>query len=310
MSEKYRETMDRLVVSEELKTRISNAAAEKLSEKTTKSKNSGIFYLRYSAGLAACMIFCLLAVSVTKDEPQNVVTPNVEITDNFGEKTPEKIIDEQPENADETKNENRAPGRAKSVSPVAEKPQRQENQYPSPNEENTQGTMPEQTAPDLAAPPMAEPPVENAGKEPDPAPGGVMGGIENFDAQSLTELREEAGYDFKAPGYIPQGYAFESANLLFGTMIQIKYTADGDKSIIYRTEKTDGDISGDYNVYDDITTEQINGETVTIRSRGEKSYSAFWNDTDAYALYCCEGINKDEMWKIIEGATYVVTAEQ
>ena len=127
--------------------------------------------------------------------------------------------------------------------------------------------------------------------------------------KSVAEAKSAVGFEAKIPTKLPQGYELAYIGTISDETFELTYE-NGENEITYRTAKGKDDISGDYNVYDDITTEQINGETVTIRSRGEKSYSAFWNDTDAYALYCGEGINKDEMWKIIEGATYVVTAEQ
>ena len=69
---------------------------------------------------------------------------------------------------------------------------------------------------------------------------------------------------------------------MFEKLIRISYTNDTD-TIIYRTEKTDEDISGDYNVYEKTETEQINDNTVTMKS---------------------SGIEKEEMKKIIENVDY------
>ena len=63
-----------------------------------------------------------------------------------------------------------------------------------------------------------------------------------FDDDGIGKLRAELGYDFSVPHYIPDGYAAESADLLFGSLVQLTYTSGEDK-LTFRTDKYDGDIS-------------------------------------------------------------------
>lgn len=93
----------------------------------------------------------------------------------------------------------------------------------------------------------------------------VCGGSPFVDYSSIDELKKQIGYNFKIPKYMPSGYKTDNISLMFEKLIRISYTNDTD-TIIYRTEKTDEDISGDYNVYEKTETEQINDNTVTMKS--------------------------------------------
>lgn len=67
MSNKYKKAMDRIVVSNELKTRILSMSAEKISDNKSKSKNSKVFYLRYAVGYAACLAIFICGISAVKN---------------------------------------------------------------------------------------------------------------------------------------------------------------------------------------------------------------------------------------------------
>ena len=113
MSKKYNRAMDKITVSDELKAKITAAAAQKISEKNSKSKYSGMFYLRCAAGCAACMVLCLAAVfAAWKANVRPTENPPVYVADNT-EKPPvqtepgkNSISDNTKENnTDKTQNE-------------------------------------------------------------------------------------------------------------------------------------------------------------------------------------------------------------
>lgn len=131
----------------------------------------------------------------------------------------------------------------------------------------------------------------------------VCGGSPFVDYSSIDELKKQVGYNFKIPKYMPSGYKTDNISLMFEKLIRISYTNDTD-TIIYRTEKTDEDISGDYNVYEKTETEQINDNTVTMKSSDDKYYVSTWNDESSYSVSSSDGIEKEEMKKIIENVDY------
>ena len=131
----------------------------------------------------------------------------------------------------------------------------------------------------------------------------ALGAAPNIEGMELSEIRKEAGYDFKIPFYIPQGYEMNDTSLMFGSMVQISYEKDENR-LIYRTDNTSEDISGDYNVYENTEEKKIGGADVTVKGNDDKYNSASWNDTNAYSVYSDEGLDKSEMIKIIESTDY------
>ena len=94
--------------------------------------------------------------------------------------------------------------------------------------------------------------------------------------------------------------------LLFESLVQISYLSENDE-IVYRTEKTDADISGDYTVYDTVETVTINNNDTALKSTDEVFYGAVWNDGDmAYSLNSTNGLDKDTIVKIVESTDYPI----
>lgn len=87
--------------------------------------------------------------------------------------------------------------------------------------------------------------------------------------------------------------------MLFGSLVQLTYTSGEDK-LTFRTEKYDGDISGDYNIYEITETVSIGGASVTLRINGDKCCGASWQTDSAYALYSSAGLSREQIIKIIE----------
>lgn len=273
MSEKYKSAMDKITASDELKARIIKATEEK-----TKPASKKIFYIRYAAGLAACIAIAVTGYGIFKKP--NTITPDVI--------TPPVAVAKPDETPDDPK-------------PDSQKPPVSEN-LPAKN-------SPEKTTEPPAEPPKAEPPVEpdtpaaevpSDIEESTPTGGMVAAGNGASDCADVDEINAQLGYKIKAPSYIPEGYVFESASLLFGTLADIRFES-GDNSIIFRTEKTTEDINGDYNVYEGEFTENINGSEVTFRGNGGKISNFSWSDGEnAYVLYCDAAISPEEAVRIAE----------
>ena len=119
-------------------------------------------------------------------------------------------------------------------------------------------------------------------------------------------MREQLGYDFKVPQFLPEGYELNEVSLMFGSLVQISYLSENDE-IVYRTEKTNADISGDYNIYDTVETETINSIDTTLKSSDEVFYGAVWIDGDvSYSINSTNGLKKDTIVKIVESTDFPV----
>lgn len=306
MSKKYKSAMDKVTLSDERRAKIMAAASEKIAKngKDGKQHNSKLVYIRCASAVAACLAIFAVGTSVKDNLNSNVIPPQNDIvsTTNPGTdfpKTPETEV-ATPNPTGET-----APDAPKTSSPLNRGALGTVNPEGNPSESVTGGV----TAGETATEPTggeSVPPADNAtepplgGQMPDDefAPGGAVlapGVEENADIDSI---RREVGYDFALPDYMPSGYEFDSASLLFGELVQIVYI-DGENKIMYRIEDCDEDISGDYNIYETVETVDMGGIAVTVRENGGKCYSAVWHDGKAHALWLDEGFDRDEIEKIV-----------
>ena len=293
MSDKYRKSMDRISVSDDLKSRILTEADKKINSK--KTRRLPVFYIRCAAACAMCAALCVTAFNIADRRSQMGIVPaptsspqTTAAPDSIPQNT--RPADTAPENSNTTS----------SVPPIKTAqptPEATFSPLPAPGENVSKAEKPESTPnPAESAPPSSpsdgeEYPLESTG------PTALPPSIEN--ENDIDKIRAEVGYEFKVPSYLPEGYEFSEASLLFGTLIQLRYESD-ENSILFRTEKTAEDISGDYSVYEKVEKENINGNDVTLRANGEMYYSAVWISDDAYSLYAPCGLAKEELVKIIE----------
>ena len=300
MSKKYKQAMDQLTVSDELKAKILQTAAEKANQKTKRTTLR--ISVRRAAVCAAALIICVSAALLT----QNYTTSNIV-------PMPTKAPESPMPTASAAVFPTASPFPA--VQPPTDErrteailPQVTPNPAATPQPEHTekpQATLPPSEEPQPGAndePPKATAP--NTGAENDsPEQGGApnQGGMQSggiLDLDSIDELRRAAGYDFKLPQQVPTGYYAEMPSLLFGTLVQVLYT-NGEDELFYRTERSEEDISGDYNVYESVVTESCNGFDVTLKGNGDRVFCAVWVDGDAYAIYSREGLAKQTMLAMI-----------
>lgn len=311
MSKKFKSAMDKIVVSDELKTRIMNAAEKKIDGK--KTKNSKLFFLRYAAGYAACIAAFAAVMWVVNNSrltyvPQpspNVGTLNTPIP---GE-TPQQPAAKPSPSA----NTNAAAGETPKPVISERTPQANTNAEPQGREQNTEtppaasvGT-PRPEAPASAMPtevpiPTDAPSLPPSGSgqpemsvSPADTEGPVMSGYYEYEGD-LADIRKEVGYDFKIPSYMPKEYKIESASLLFGELIQIVYKGEND-TVFYRTERAEEDISGDYNIYE--ITENA-GEGITLKGNEGKYYLGTIIGKESCSVSSSEGMSRETILKIME----------
>lgn len=349
MSEKYKEAMDKIVVSDELKAKIINNAVLYNAADKPKSKRSGFVYLRYGMGYAACLALCLYAVSTSDNyinthdfqavsvtaEPKAAAESVVTETP----KTAEKIADapkqaEMQENTvqkssavEKSVKNNKSSNSSKAVptvnnrgraiytqsnavaEPVTGQTETAKTSLPNENTEVVlQSEQPEQAA--FAASPetaVSKTGGAGGGAAADYSGGYMLRSVVEPKISSIEDIENSVGYRIKTPQYMPDGYKLESVGVIADSTVQMSYTAPDDE-ITYRTEKNDSgeerDISGNYEEYENVSTENINGNDVTIKSSGDSYYNAVWNDDSSYSLDSSNGIEKDDMVRIIESVDY------
>lgn len=314
MSDKYNEAMDKIVASDELKEKIKKAASEKIINDKKSKKFIKYRYIRYAAGAAACIAICLTGINVSKEyyvmpTPTQSASPLVtETPDNTELNLPGETTGNGREEAKNAANQQTpAPNKTKIENTTPSAPQKTE--IPKSRITDTVPTLSPQAPDKTAEPTVSEIPPQSAvpsiqpeDNEPiDNDENTVMGGNPFSDEMSLDEINAELGYEIKTPSYLPNGFEKSSMLLIGDELVQISYSDDKDSAITYRTQKTDEDISGDYNVYDICETEIIGNTTATLKGSDKKYYTAVWNDGEnAYALGSDDGLEKNEIIKIIK----------
>lgn len=336
MSEKYREAMDKIVVSEELKAKIINNTLS--YEKRKKSKPLAISYLRYAVSYAACFALCLYAVSTNEPYIENInkannmfenadyipsatkepKTKNSEIKDNaeydvsYGLDT-NNVKNEQSERAVKLKSK-KSSEEASYYNNTADNSQLTYKGEPFCNANITsvennavsvQSDLTEDVNYEPSLPIAVSAGVSEALEY--SADGYMLRSVTEPKIRTLTDIEDSLGYRVKIPHYIPDTYAVDSVGVIAGDIVQILYSAPNDE-ITYRTEKNtneeEKDISGNFEEYEHIEEEIVNDSTVTIKSNGDEYYNAVWNDESAYSVDSINGIEKDDMLKIIESVDY------
>ena len=116
--------------------------------------------------------------------------------------------------------------------------------------------------------------------------------------RTIDEAKKAISFDAKLPTAMPKGYSLSYIATMPDNLIELVYS-NGDKDITYRTALGDEDISGDYNTYPSVVSEQISGTEVTLKGDGELYHTAVWHSDKAYSMNCSAGLSKDELIKII-----------
>lgn len=74
---------------------------------------------------------------------------------------------------------------------------------------------------------------------------------------SLEEAGEKVGYEVMSPSYLPDGYETDCISLIFGELVEVTYKNSDGGEITYRTQKTESDVSGDYNSYESTESAEL-----------------------------------------------------
>ena len=110
------------------------------------------------------------------------------------------------------------------------------------------------------------------------------------------------GYDFDFSGNLPAGFALDTKLTIAKETAQIVFNGPNNAKLMIRKSKTDGDISGDYEVYPDVKEVQQNGTKVTVKGKGNEWSCAIWKNGDfSYSVTSSRPLSEVEITQMIEG---------
>lgn len=109
--------------------------------------------------------------------------------------------------------------------------------------------------------------------------------------KTVSEAAKATGISFSAPE------KFESYKVSYvqamDEIVEVTYS-DGSNEICVRKGRGTDDISGDYNVYKNVSEKKIGGNTVTLKGNGDGVSSASWTDgTYSYSIYSENELSAD-----------------
>ena len=117
---------------------------------------------------------------------------------------------------------------------------------------------------------------------------------------SAGEMSEILGFAVPEPA-MPFDVKDETYLVNWGELGEIDYEGEN-QSAYFRISKEEGDNSGDYNEYENITTEKIDSITITLKGNQDKWNLAIWQDGEySCSLGFSEGIAKDQILLAING---------
>lgn len=112
--------------------------------------------------------------------------------------------------------------------------------------------------------------------------------------KTVSEAAKAAGISFSAPEKL-EGYKVSHVQVMDG-IVEVRYS-NGSNEIRVRKGKGTNDISGDYNVYKNVSEKKIGGNTVTLKGNGDGVSSATWTD----GTYSCSIFSENELTnKLVE----------
>ncbi len=123
------------------------------------------------------------------------------------------------------------------------------------------------------------------------------------DYAKIEAAEKAAGFSLLAPEEISSIYPAQVYRAISGKMIEVIYPniSDSSDEIRIRKAKDSGDISGDYNSYDESMTLIINGLQVESRGKAGKTNVAVWHDgAYSYAITSDRGLSLGLLREIVE----------
>lgn len=118
---------------------------------------------------------------------------------------------------------------------------------------------------------------------------------------SIDEAKTAMNWHFAAPSNLPRGYGIKAVTVIDNSLAQVTYV-NNDEEIVYRTEKGENDISGNYAAYEMVETVSINGMMVTVKGADANIELATWcKDGIGYSLQFGKAVDKETFTLWIKG---------
>lgn len=115
---------------------------------------------------------------------------------------------------------------------------------------------------------------------------------------SAGEMSEILGFAVPEP-VMPFDVRDKTYLVNWGELGEIDYEGEN-QSAYFRISKEEGDNSGDYNEYENITTEKIASITITLKGNQDRWNLAIWQDGEySCSLGFSEGITKDQILETV-----------
>lgn len=122
---------------------------------------------------------------------------------------------------------------------------------------------------------------------------------------SLEELEKGVGFSVDEAIALADNLPSPAASTAYSQAVgiaRVDYTlSDGNMVTLSKAVDDGSDISGDYNEYNAVSEETINGVSVTLKGNDDTiSLATFTREGYAYAIDCINGVSKDAMVKMAE----------
>ena len=124
--------------------------------------------------------------------------------------------------------------------------------------------------------------------------------LKTASSPSVDELKENVNINAKMPDKI-KNYMSCSYSVAFSNMVEIQYS-NGSDNILYRLEKGEvaEDISGDYNIYENIKKLTVDNIEVTIKGNEDVYKVAVWYKNGVnYSLSSEQGLKMEDIQNLI-----------
>lgn len=119
------------------------------------------------------------------------------------------------------------------------------------------------------------------------------------DYAALSEAIKAAGFELLVPEKV-NGAPQSGVQTMNDEMIQVFY-GDEDNDVCLRKAPGNGDVSGDYNTYSQITTIDVNGISATLKGENNLVYLAIWNNGEyAYSISARTGMSNSDMVALVQ----------
>ncbi len=116
---------------------------------------------------------------------------------------------------------------------------------------------------------------------------------------TVEDAKKAMTFEALVPSKLPDGYRLGFVHSLGNDFLQVNYENAQGKEIKYRVALGDGNISGDYNVYNDVKDITVGDTTVTLSKNGDVSSAVWTKGGLAYALYADGALTDAEVADII-----------